>query len=111
MKIYIILGLSGFLAGGNLSMCTPSPAPSPEPRFDAGAEPFELVDAGPAPTTPCGRACLRLVELGCPEGNSQCVATCEHVVDARLMPFSPACVIGSKTVDQARKCSAIRCEL
>lgn len=71
------------------SNCGPQPTPvdpAPPPMADGGS----AQDAG---QTSCERACGRLVELGCPEGNgtpkSSCVDVCENLEASEVARFCP----------------------
>jgi hypothetical protein len=115
----LLLAAIALLMACSAATCTPSPVYPEAGAEDAGfvedAAPIPAQDAfsdkdGPdAHGTPCGDSCANLVVLGCPEGRSECVATCNHIVITGLTPFSTSCVIGAKSADEVRKCPAIKC--
>lgn len=65
----------------------------------------------PKPTTAdCGSACDNLVRLHCPEGNGQCIATCEHLIAEPITLWSSKCVSEAPTIETVRMCPAVRCQ-
>lgn len=62
--------------------------------------------------SPCARACRTLAGLGCPEsrkpaGGRTCVETCKTI--SPISNYDPLCVADSKSVEEARKCPALKC--
>lgn len=87
--------------------CPPPPPPAqPVVVTDAG---FYYDDAQAFDQSPCGRACSRRVELGCPVGPG-CLKVCLEVVNQRLIAnFDPECIANASDKSQISKCAGVSC--
>jgi len=76
----------------------PADAPTPESE-----------ETSAAPRTDCGRACLRLRQLACPEGQAtRSGQTCYRLCEARQADLRPACVAVAGDVAAVKQCG-VRC--
>jgi hypothetical protein len=88
-----------------LAGCPSEPvAPPPPVPVDGGAP----VDAAAA-------ACMRLRELGCPEGDGvaggqSCEAVMRHVASTGRFAIDVECIAFADNIQQIRTCGSIRCQ-
>lgn len=95
-----------------LSCIAPMGCPPPPPVTPvADAGPAASSDAEPQvyDQSPCGRACTRRVELGCPVGPN-CQKICLEVVVGRMIrDFDPECIANASDKVQIAKCPGVSC--
>lgn len=86
--------------------------PPVEPAYPDEVVTVYAEDSAEAAASPCGRACVRLRELGCPEGapsatGVSCYRVCVHA--SQLKSLRPSCVASASSVDAVRACGTVRC--
>lgn len=114
------------LLGALLFACSPSPPPNPPvpyaPGEDGGypitTEPDSADNEDPEPGKgkfpACSKACAKLKELGCPEGERKkgektCYALCRDAEDSGKYTLKPQCVADASSVDSVRACKTVKC--
>ncbi len=86
--------------------------PPVEPAYPDEVVTVYAEDSAEAAASPCGRACVRLRDLGCPEGapsasGVSCYRVCVHA--SQLKSLRPSCVASASSVDAVRACGTVRC--
>ena len=80
---------------------TPSQDAGPAASGDAGQQEYDR--------TPCGRACTRRTELGCPVGPN-CMKTCLEVLGQRMIAgFDPECIANAADKASVSRCPGVKC--
>jgi hypothetical protein len=98
-----------------LAACCGTPLPpSVDGDYPARGEYVEVFpdNSVEAASSPCGRACARLSQLGCPESNTNqrgatCYQVCTKAAHVQRLPLS--CVSRSTSVAEVRACGFVRC--
>lgn len=80
--------------------------PTPVPAADVGTD-TNLDD--------CGKACVNLKLLDCPEGDDNdggdsCYVVCRHTQTSGLTNLKPSCLSSAKSVEEIRACGTAKCK-
>lgn len=87
--------------------------PAPPDWYPPPGAPIEVLrdDSLEAATSPCGRACANLKQLGCSEGDGSQTVSCYRIClrQASLSRIPAECWASAHNVQSLRACGLIRC--